>query len=954
MEPIGSIENEIASDLQGVPVDAALPLPRLVGNVDAISGMDVLGWAWNPEMPGLTVAVEVSIDGRPFSRVEAGEFRQDLLMANIGNGQHAFRVGLPADLCDYQEHLITVRISDTGQKINESPLVFNALDLLEGNVDQFQGTVLAGWVRHVIKPEESLHVTLYDNGAPVATVPANLPFEDGGNHRFRITLPSSSLDGMPHLFSVRVVDPPFMVGEVSTVTPYVLTPENILRRNSGPYFRSYLAPTGHLRYESLRLQLKDIAEEMAGSGSRNATPVAARIEQLVRAHEEVVRGFDERRKDYEPLVFPKVAQPRVSIVIPAHDKFAVTYNCLASLLLAPGHASFEVIIVDDGSEDQTTSIKRLVKGIKYVRNDSAQGFVKACNLGAGLAKGKFIVMLNNDTEVSAGWLDELLNVFETFDGVGLAGAKLIYPDGSLQEAGGLVWNNGQPVNYGRDGNSKDPRYNYVRQVDYISGACIMLPMPLWKELGGFDEVFAPAYFEDTDLAFRVREKGYKTVYTPFSEVIHYEGVSSGTSTESGMKRFQAINQSKFKARWVGAYVDNGKVDSQIDLAKDRNVKYRALVIDALTPQPDKDAGSYAAVQEMRILQSLGFKLTFVAENLDYRGAYTESLQRMGIECQYAPFAQSVAQLIEQRGAEFDVIYITRYYVAEKYIKLIRRVAPHARIVFNNADLHFLRELRMGISNRSRKQLEQALHTRDAELAVMHEVDLVLSYNEVEHAIILSHNLDATPIAKCPWVVEQPRHVPGFDQRQDIAFLGGYGHPPNVEAVEYFVDEVMPLLRKRLPGVRFLAYGSNVPESIEALACEDVIVKGYVKDVSEVYDGCRLFVAPLKSGAGLKGKVTGALAHGAPSVLTPIAAEGLGIVNGQESCIANSAEEWATAIADIYNSRERWTSMSEAARNYAAREFSFSAGRKQMQEALAQIEFFTPSSHKVLYPLNCPF
>src|SRR6185436_15497475 len=145
------------------------------------------------------------------------------------------------------------------------------------------------------------------------------------------------------------------------------------------------------------------------------------------------------------------------------------------------------------------------------------------------------------------------DVFEEFDGVGVVGAKLLYPDGRLQEAGGIVWGGGEAWNYGRNGNALEPRFNYVRQTDYLSGACLMLPKKVWSALGGFDERYAPAYYEDTDLAFRARESGFKTVYTPFSEVFHFEGQSNGTSVESGIKRFQAVNESKFRASWAHAY-----------------------------------------------------------------------------------------------------------------------------------------------------------------------------------------------------------------------------------------------------------------------------------------------------------------------------------------------------------------------------------------------------------------
>lgn len=947
MESNQSIEIELENDIGANSGRTPYSPSEYPGNLDAISGTDVFGWAWNPDKPDLAVMVELFADGKPIVRASADQFREDLVLANVGNGCHGFKMRLPSELCDGCEHRISASIVETGQVLGSSSLVFKSTMSLEGSLDEIQGTVLTGWVRHIKNDDEILPVTLFDNGKPVATAVADQPSEGGGNHRFRIPLPSASLDGLPHLFSVWVMSPVFLVGEVSAVAPLITTPEDVTGRNRGPYLRSYLVPAGQFRYESLRRHLRVIGSQARKGGAWNDATLAAHVAQLATVHEEVIRGFGIERKEFPPLVFHKPDRPKVSVVIPVHNKFSVTYNCLASLLLAPNEASFEVILVDDGSIDETTAIMNLVEGIAYARNENAEGFVGACNLGAGLARGDYVVMLNNDTEVTAGWIDELLNVFETFQDVGLAGAKLVYPNGALQEAGGIVWSNGQPWNYGRDGNAKDPRYNYVRQVDYISGACIMLRTHLWKELGGFDEAFAPAYFEDTDLAFRVREKGFKTVYTPFSEVVHFEGVSSGTSTESGMKRYQTINQPKFRARWADTYKNHGRLGQQTDLIKDRNVDYRALVIDALTPQPDKDAGSYAAVQEMRILQSLGFKLTFIPDNLEYLGAYTEALQRMGIECQYAPFATSVAQFIKQRGAEFDVVYITRFYVADKYINLIRRDAPQAKIVFNNADLHFLRELRMGIANRDRERIEKATLIRDTELAVMRRVDLVLSYNEVEHAVIQSHNLDKSLVARCPWVVEVPNKVPDFEQRKDIAFLGGFGHPPNVEAVEFFVDEVMPLLRKALPDVRFLIYGSNVTEAMEAYESQDVIIKGYVENVADVYDSCRVFVAPLTSGAGLKGKVAGALAHGVPSVLSPIAAEGLGIADGREALVASAPEEWVTAIAGLYKDPEQWARMSNQARAFSSKQFSFESGIRLMRAALEQIEFFAPLENSVL-------
>ena len=188
--------------------------------------------------------------------------------------------------------------------------------------------------------------------------------------------------------------------------------------------------------------------------------------------------------------------------------------------------------------------------------------------------------------------------------------------------------------------------------------------------------------------------------------------------------------------------------------------------------------------------------------------------------------------------------------------MVRKLAPESKVLFCNADLHFLREIRAALRSGDETDWKRAETIREEELAVMREVDVVLSYNEVEHSVILSHNMLASTVLTCPWVVETPPpdDVPAFDDREGIAFLGGFQHPPNIEAVDFFVEEVVPRLREELPGVVFNIYGSSMPERFAELADETVRPIGYVEKVEEVYDTNRLFVAPLLTGAGIKGKV----------------------------------------------------------------------------------------------------
>lgn len=265
-----------------------------------------------------------------------------------------------------------------------------------------------------------------------------------------------------------------------------------------------------------------------------------------------VQAIDSTR----PLMLGASDRPRVSIVIPVHNHALYSYNCLLALSACDRHIPQQIIIVDNASSDQTAELLRGLRGdVEVIRNTRNEGFVGACNRAAELARGEFIVFLNNDTQVTPGWLDHLLTVVDDdrVNGgngqVGIAGSKLVYPDGRLQEAGGIIFDDASGWNYGRDSDPRDPRYDYNRPVDYCSGACLLVRTSLWRQLGGFDTRYAPAYYEDTDLCFAARTAGYRVMYCADSVVVHHEGVTAGTDTAAGHKAFQVRNHRLFADKW---------------------------------------------------------------------------------------------------------------------------------------------------------------------------------------------------------------------------------------------------------------------------------------------------------------------------------------------------------------------------------------------------------------------
>jgi GT2 family glycosyltransferase len=318
----------------------------------------------------------------------------------------------------------------------------------------------------------------------------------------------------------------------------------------------------------------------------------------------------------QPIEFPVHEQVEVSIVIPVFNQFRFTQACLASLQKHQGTERFEVIIVDDCSTDATAEAVPRMPGVIYLRNEANSGFIASCNRGAKKARGEYLVFLNNDTLVKEDCLTALLDTFGEEPQAGIVGSKLLYPDGRLQEAGGIIWRDASGWNYGKFDDPEKPEYNYLREVDYCSAAALMIPKALFQRVGGFDFRYAPAYYEDADLAFKVRRAGYKVLYQPLSEVIHYEGATGGTDLSAGAKKYQDINRSNFAKAWADELATkpvNGDVSflRQPRSSSGKNI----LVIDHHLPMPDKDAGSVRMFHILNILHQLGHHVTFIPDNL---------------------------------------------------------------------------------------------------------------------------------------------------------------------------------------------------------------------------------------------------------------------------------------------------------------------------------------------------
>ena len=638
-------------------------------------------------------------------------------------------------------------------------------------------------------------------------------------------------------------------------------------------------------------------------------------------------------ENYQPLTIQTAEQPKVSVIIPVYNQFKHTYHCLKSLSRLNDQTPFEVIVVDDCSDDVTPDAIQQVSGIHYQRQAKNGGFIESCNTGAALAQGEYLLFLNNDTEVLNGWLDELLETFNKHPDAGLVGSQLLYPDGRLQEAGGIVFSDGSGWNYGRLEKPDAPEYQHLRAVTYISGASIMISKQLFTQLGQFDRRYKPAYYEDTDLAFAVRQAGLQVYYQPLSRVIHFEGISSGTDLSSGTKKYQVINQTKFVDKWQSALSKQPKPGSDIELARFQNQAPRVLILDACTPTPDQDSGSLRMLNLMQILLELGHEVSFMPENMAHFENYTTALQRLGVKCIYAPKYHSPLEYLKANGGYYQTVILSRYYVAEPIMPSIRNYCPQATIWFDTVDLHYVRETRMAELAGDQQATKAAAVTRTKELAVARGCDLTLVVSPYEQEVLAAEDPNL-PVAVLSNIHEVYGTKNGFDQRRDIVFLGGYQHTPNVDGILWFVEAIWPTILAAIPDIQLHVVGSKAPSQVTDLGKQDNIqFHGFVEDIEPFMQKVRIAVAPLRFGAGVKGKVNMSMSHGQPVVGTKVAVEGMYTTHEMDVMMADEADDFAQAVIRLYQNPDLWQRISTGGLANVEQWFSFAAAKNTINNLI---------------------
>jgi GT2 family glycosyltransferase/SAM-dependent methyltransferase len=615
------------------------------------------------------------------------------------------------------------------------------------------------------------------------------------------------------------------------------------------------------------------------------------------------------------LVFPLFENPVVSIVIPTFNKAEYLYQCLESIL---SHTTvpFQLIIVDDCSTDSTPELLRKVVNAEIVKNDRNLEFIKSCNKGASFATGRYILLLNNDVLVTPQWLSILVRTIEEYPKCGAVGVKLIRPDGRLQEAGSIIWADGSALGYGRNEDPLKPEYCYLREVDYCSAACLLVRTELFQTLGGFDQRYLPAYYEDSDLCMGIKSLGYKIVFQPLVSIIHYE--FSSRSFERA-KLLMEGNQVKFREKWKDALSDH-LPHGDILRARDRRTGRRVLVMDDQIPAVHLGSGFPRAHRLLEFLCDLGLVVTFLPlGNMSAHEPTTNRLQQLGVEVFYRNDLNP-DEVLRARAGYYDVVIVSRPHNGARYLGGVRKLFPDALLVYDAEALFSLREcLRAELEGQRLKEREKRRLLKN-EVDITAQADVVITVSEAERGIVLSE-ADHPNVVVWGHAHELHRPSVAYSERKDILFVGGFagGHPPNCDAVIHFVKDCFPRIRQKLTGCKFIVVGSEPPEYIQKLACEDVIIIGFVANLAEYYEKCRVFVAPLRFGAGVNYKVTEAMSYGIPSIVSPIAAMGLGLQEQDDAVlIGEDDDDLIKKLVELYENEGLWLKVQQESQEYVSR------------------------------------
>ena len=615
------------------------------------------------------------------------------------------------------------------------------------------------------------------------------------------------------------------------------------------------------------------------------------------------------------LELPSHPEPIVSIVIVVYNEAELTYRCLRSLVETVDVAA-EYIIIDNASSDDTQCLLGRVKNAKILRNVEDLHFLRAANQGAARARGKALLFLNNDIRLEKGAVRYGLETLESSDDIGFVGGKLILPDGTLQEAGSIIWSDGACGGFGRGQMPDSPEFNYLRDVDYCSGAYMIMRRDVFEKLNRFDVAYAPAYYEETDLCMRIRAAGFRVIFDPRIVVNHYEFASAAYEGEASALMQRNFNL--FFSRHASALQRLHLPQSApLHLSKDTNrARLKVLMIEDLLPFVSHGAGFPRSNAILHAFVKAGYFVTYYSVN-EADATIKELRDNFPLQVEFILGINrpSLLDLIEQRAGYYNGIFICRpgnMNVVRDHFSQRPEIYRGAVLIYDAEAVCAPRDIMQRELSGEKFGHEERQTIIDNEIGLSDVADLVLVVNEQDgrhfelagrpNVRVLGHALNTTPTQKA------------FSERNDFLFVGRLrgDQSPNVDALIWFIDEIMPRIDQRIgTDWRLIVAGSVASERLDALKNKRIVLLGRIEKLDNYYSQAKVFIAPTRYAAGIPLKVYEAAAYGVPSVVTPILADQLGWGDDKAVLVGVDAEHFSEQCARLYTDAVLWDSVRES-------------------------------------------
>ena len=600
---------------------------------------------------------------------------------------------------------------------------------------------------------------------------------------------------------------------------------------------------------------------------------------------------------------------------------------------AAGAARAAVIALGGSADAAAAVLRQTPAGLEWdllPAPPPTDTFAAVCNAAAAAVSGGWVVLWDSTSRPQPGWLGALAASFDVIPDLGMAGAMLLDPDGRICAAGAAFAADGEPLPLGAGAAPDHPDYCFLADVDALPAGAVMVPAAVWRRFGGLDPAIASPGHALAELGLRLQQVGLRVMRQPYARLVQ-PSPQQAEAWPAALGRWQVRQRRLAQSGGLGM------------LGLRRSAPPRALFVDHFVPTPDRDSGSADLHALLRIFVGFGWQPTLLAaSDLDRADHYVDDLRARGVRVVSGGLWPDMAAFLAAERVPFDLLVVSRASMASGALfTLLRRHSPFAKLVFNTVDLHFLRQERAALLERSATALDEAFRVQQAELGAIGSADCTIVLSPAEQHL-LAGLLPHAPTCVIPIIRDIAGRRAPFGPRHGVVFIGGFRHRPNVDAVLFFVREIWPLLAGRLR-TKLSIVGADAPAEVLALAGPDITLLGQVADLDAVLAGCRMTVAPLRYGAGIKGKVVSSLAAGVPCVASPVAVEGMGLTDGETVRVAAGPEAFAQAVLDLHEQPEQWQRLSDAGLAFAERTFSLAAARPLVAALLRSLDLPVPAA-----------